>query len=80
MPNEIEIQQHVIDLLKDEKEGLLKDKDELLKKISEANSDLRKLRHEKSILLCELSAEVKKRIEFASKLYCFEEDREDLPF
>lgn len=58
---EIQTQQRVIDLLNDEKEGVLRDREKLKKELSEVQLDLKTLKHEKGILLAELEAEIKKK-------------------
>lgn len=72
--------ERIIDIQKDEREGLARDKAQLIKELSAAQLDLKRLKHEKGILLAELEAEIKKRIELQSKLFFIEEDSKDLPF
>lgn len=72
--------ERIIDIEKDEREGLARDKAQLIKEISGAQLDLKRLKHEKEMLLAELEAEIKKRIELQSKLFFIEEDSKDLPF
>lgn len=78
MENEIENLKETIKNLKGVIENKEKYNDDLSKHFSKALSDVRKLDHEKSILLAALTNEIKKRIELESKL--FEEDSKDLPF
>ena len=80
MENEIENLKETIKNLKGVIENKEKYNDDVCKHLSKALSDVRKLQHEKSILLAELEAEIKKRIELQSKLFFFEEDSKDLPF
>ena len=80
MENEIENLKETIKNLKGVIENKEKYNDDVSKYLSKALSDVRKLQHEKSILLAELEAEIKKRIELQSKLFFFEEDSKDLPF
>lgn len=72
--------ERLVDLQRDEREGLALDKKQLTKELSEAQLDIKRLKHEKEILLAMLEAEIKKRIELQSKLFFFEEDSKDLPF
>ena len=70
----------LVDLQKDEREGLARDKKDLLKKLSEAQLDLKKLKHEKERLLAIISVEIKRRVELESKLFFFNEDSKGIPF
>ena len=78
--HEIETLQKIIDFSKDEREGLARDKKQLIKELSDAHLDLKRLKHEKNILLEELTVEIKRRIEVESKLFFINEDSKDLPF
>lgn len=79
MENEIENLKETIKNLKGEIEDKEKYNDDICKHLSAAQLDLKRLKHEKGILLAELEAEIKKRIELQSKLFFIEEDK-DLPF
>ncbi len=80
MENEIENLKETLKNLKEVIENKEKYNDDICKHLSAALSDLKKLKHEKGILLAELEAEIKKRIEIQAKLFFMEEDSQDLPF
>lgn len=78
--HEIEKLQGMLSFTEDERKGLALDKKQLTKELSEAQLYIKRLKHEKEILLAALEAEIEKRIEFQSKLFFFEEDSKELPF
>lgn len=78
--HKIDTLEKIIDIQKNEREGLALDKKQLTKELSEAQLDIKRLKHEKGLLLAELESEIKKRIELQSKLFFIEENSKDLPF